>query len=227
MKKFRVLVLLCTFLLTVGLVACVKNSEVGTVNIDEIETVTFGTFEDEPIVWDVIESDEDSQILISHNVLTHKEYNSEQVAMNWEDSEIREWLNGEFYTTSFTEDEQFKIQTVTNPNLDYEEYFKKYCRHGKDCEENPNACGDTKDKVFLLSWEEVIKYYGIERGKMNEKSINAVATYTDGKNSNWWLRSTGCEDGDTFAMAVFFDGEIGGYDVYADKGVRPVICISK
>ena len=228
MKQSKILVILCAFLLTIGLVACAKNSEVGSVDIDNITTVTFGTFEDEPIVWDVLESEEDSQLLITHNVLTHKVYDSETAAMNWEDSELREWLNGEFYNTSFTEDEQSRIQTVNNTNSDYVKYYKKYCRHqGSECEVNPNACGDTEDKVFLPSWEEIVKYYGIERRKTNEVSYNAIAKYRDGDNSNWWLRNTGYDEGTTFAMAVVFNGELGGYYVDTDKGVRPVIRISK
>lgn len=50
-------------------------------------------------------------LLLSKYVLDAKPYNEELEEVTWETSDIRQWLNNEFYTTAFNKAEKAKIQT--------------------------------------------------------------------------------------------------------------------
>jgi hypothetical protein len=95
---------------------------------------------------------------------------------------------------------------------------------------------DTTDKIFLLSIEEVVKYFG-DSGQLKNRpgdswwiddtfSKERVATY-GGKAWWWWLRSPGLI-GD-FAAGVGPGGglDVCGFDVYdAEGGVRPALWLN-
>ncbi len=102
----------------------------------------------EPIEWEVLEEDGDRMLLISRYVLDAMpyNYNIENTDVTWEKSSIRQWLNNDFYNNAFDADEQRGIvkMKLSNPN--------NVCwgtKGGKD----------TEDHVFLLSVEELLKYY--------------------------------------------------------------------
>lgn len=100
----------------------------------------------EPVEWEVLEESDGRMLLISRYVLDAMPYNTEKTDVTWEKSSIRQWLNDDFYNNAFDADEQKGIVKVklSNPN---------------------NACWgtkggkDTEDHVFLLSAEELRKYY--------------------------------------------------------------------
>lgn len=77
--------------------------------------------------------------------------------MTWETSHIREYLNGEFYA-SFDTDDRNRIVEVVNENNDNPWY-------GTD---GGNA---TKDKIFLLSIDEVVRYFG-DSGQLKSRNRN-------------------------------------------------------
>lgn len=72
-------------------------------------TLEFGQFEGEPIEWFVISTEDDGVCLLSRYVLTSLPFDSDQDTDEWEDCSLREWLNGEFYNDSFTEEERSRI----------------------------------------------------------------------------------------------------------------------
>lgn len=208
-----------------------------TVNVGD--EVTFGTFEGNPILWDVLDKDDESVFLISHYVLTHKTYDElgkgqdRTAPTNWKKSTLRKYLNGEFLDTSFTVDEQASILTVKVTNTSSEELYKTYFPEEKFAK-NRKQCGPTKDKIYCMGWEEFINYYGIEINDNVERpekgtqfSYNAVTTGTDmEENECWWLRSAG-RDGQ-FVTNVYQDGRVSYANAYVNNyGVRPVlrVCI--
>lgn len=218
-------------------VAALPWNDFATVKVGD--TVTFGKFDGEPIQWDVLDKDDESVLLISHYVLTYSPYSQlskdddRTLPTNWKVSLLRKYLNGEFYDTSFTTEEQASIQTVKITNTSSEEFFKTYFPEDL-FEKNPKQCGETKDKIYCLSWEELIKYYGIEEGESRKKSeeisqyaYNAIATDTNmTKNRDWWLRSSGRKG--QFVITVNEYGRVGYANAYVmNLGVRPVlrVCI--
>ena len=111
------------------------------------ETIEFGNYPqdkdgtEKPIEWIVMKKEGNQVLLLSKYVLDAKPYNEELEEVTWETSDIRQWLNNEFYTTAFNKAEKAKIQTSLIKNEDNSEY-------------GTSGENDTEDKVFLLSKKE-------------------------------------------------------------------------
>ena len=208
------------------------------------DTVTFGSYkhwqhgEDfSPIEWTVLDiDDEGNYVLISKYALDTKPYNDEDTDTTWETSYLREWLNGEFYDTAFNGDERAKIRTthlVNNNNSIY----------------GTPGGNDTDDKVYILSLDDITKYFGIMSDGYGDRHDEIVCRPTeyamangayiydsDGNeeyakydgNCAWWLRSPG--NGQNRASGVLGTGYINDNDysvALAGNSVRPVICVKK
>ena len=156
-------------------------------------------------------------LLLSKYVLDAKPYNKELKAVTWETSDIRQWLNNEFYTTAFNKAEKAKIQTSLIKNEDNSEY-------GTD------GGNDTEDKVFLLSEKEADTLFSNDEERIAQATEYAQKSgcYVDvDKVAWWWLRSPGGY-GDS-AAEVAMGGWVSrdGYDVDRyDDGVRPALYLN-
>jgi len=176
--------------------------------------ITFGGIE-----WRVLDIVDGKALIISDENLESRYYHYSGGAITWADSDIRAYLNGEFYK-SFDVEDRARIARVTNSNPN-NPWFGTW--GGKD----------TQDYIFLLSIDEVVKYFG-DSGKLGKPRSNELEFF-DQYNKNrstgtldWWLRSPGSnssraadvlEDG-----SVYVDGRhlnIGGYG-----GVRPALWLS-
>ena len=148
-------------------------------------------------------------------------------ANNYAESAIRAWLNKTFYDTAFSEAEKSIIKTthVNNSASSTGQSGNKY------------ACGDTDDKVFLLSYSEATSSsYGFSsvwgRRKSSTEYARSQGTYKNGPDSNWagdpstWnLRSPDCESGER-NYYVSDEGEIyAGSVTTTTSGVVPAIHI--
>lgn len=124
------------------------------INIAKSETYVFGaywqTFEPDgiksPIEWYILDETQTSLLLISKysldaNIFNHTEYTT------WENSQMRQFLNTYFYDNAFCEAEKARIilsPIETLPNTVY-----------ASTDQGPR----TQDFVFLLSVQEVEKYF--------------------------------------------------------------------
>lgn len=184
----------------------VSTSKVGSV-------VKYGSYEndgetcdfEDSIDWIVVAKEGNKYLLITKNVIDIRAFNKSATTVTWAESTIRNWLNGEFVEIAFSESEYEKINTTKN--------------------------GESEDKVFLLSGEEVEKY-------LNENNAAGIPTpfaaykklhlnEEDGDTCRgWWLRDTfGAYD----ASVVDQDGKIcqDGYQVNTEYvGVRPAIWVT-
>lgn len=131
-----------------------KRAEVGDI-------VQVGTYEqdgdtetEDPIYWDVLDKDGDSILLISHDVIGYQRFSDSYNCVVWEDSQIRTWLNEEFYTDAFDKETQARIKESVLKNPSIAGYVT-----GAD-ESIWESRGDTTDRIFLLSQKEMEKYYG-------------------------------------------------------------------
>lgn len=89
----------------------------------------------------------------------------ERYASDWKVSEIRTWLNGDFSSTAFTDDELSKIGTTENES--------------KSTEDSEYDGAKSYDKVFLLSYYDVVNNkYGFNTDQDAEDSARTV-TPTD------------------------------------------------
>ncbi|MCQ2522195.1 MAG: tetratricopeptide repeat protein [Lachnospiraceae bacterium] len=198
---------------------------------------------EEPIEWIVLFNDGNTVTLLSKYILDNWAYNYENRTVVWENSDIRMWLNNEFYSAAFSDEQKSYIQTTTCTNED-NPYFGAPGGHGYNkpgTEEYPAGGGNTQDKVYLLSLAEVEQYFGVTMedwgkhndGNMdessyaelcNEKSNGILTTNSPaGGGGWWWLRSPGFSS--YLAANVDFKGMVYviGSATNNLQGVRPVI----
>lgn len=193
-----------------------EPTDLSTIEVGQ-EDVNFGKY-----TWTVLEIKDDAALLITNEIVDTRSYNDTYEAIDWSGSSIRKYLNDPFLSQNFTEDEQKKIVQVMNTTPD-NAWF------------STSGGGDTLDKIFLLSLEEVVNYFG-DSGQL--ENMNPESEYTiddeyneervaryDGTKAWWWLRSMGHTS--KFAAVVTHSGrlDVGGYFVHAEFGIRPAIWV--
>ena len=186
------------------------------------ETIEFGNYPqdkdgtEKPIEWIVMKKEGNQVLLLSKYVLDAKpyNYNKEWEDVTWETSDIRQWLNNEFYTTAFNKAEKAKIQTSLIKNKDNSE-------HGT------SGGNDTEDKVFLLSKKEAKTLFSNDDeriAKATEYAEKSGVYVNEEKAAWWWLRSPGSYS--DCAAGVDDDGWVFRNSSYVDDssgGVRPAL----
>ena len=203
----------------------IKNIKVG-------DTYTFGAYEQdnstsngkEAIEWTVLDKDGMSLLLISKQALDCQQYNTSYTDVTWESCSLRKWMNGTFLNKAFNAEEQAQIQNTT-------------VSADKNPEYNTNPGNATTDKVFLLSINEVEKYFNSDEARKCAPTAYAKAqgAYTSDSYKTasgaatcwWWLRSPGGIQG--CAACVYSDGSVDYYGDYVHSDydcVRPALWIN-
>ena len=192
---------------------------------DDFEIDAMGTITFDGEKWIVLDMDHDRLLILSQFILFTSAYNQPMTAdITWETSSIREYLNNTYYN-SINADSRALIQTTTIENPDNPWY-------GTD------GGNDTEDKIFLLSLQEVCKYFGGEEQLYNrpgewafliddEYNENRIARQKNMVPEAWWLRSTARPYDATFVSRngrVYVSGLFAHID---DYGVRPAMWISR
>ena len=155
-------------------------------------------FNYDPIEWCVLSESEGKALIVSNLLLDSQEYYPELPEVstkqfdhndgrgygnNYELSEIRKFLNNDFYNLAFNDLQKELIETTTVDNSasstgEYSNYFE---------------CNNTNDRMFLLSYEEATIYYtnGIERQACGTDyaKVQGLQVNVSNGNSYWWLRS--------------------------------------
>ena len=221
-----------------NIVAVIKALEARDAKFTVGNYVTFGEYpqttagEDmTPIEWLVLARDGDKALLISRYGLDAQPYNKDHTSVTWETCTLRTWLNGTFYNKAFSSAEQAAILTTNVDNS------KNQCYSGWSTSSGNN----TQDKVFLLSYAEANKYFGVTYdNSSNTKSRVAPTAYaiaqgawtsysnktTDSTYAGWWwLRSPGTYQ--DYAAIVYFVGSLDFNYVDSDSGsVRPALWVN-
>jgi hypothetical protein len=139
-------------------------------NLKAGDIIEFGSYPfetdgtEKPIEWRILEKNEDgTALLISKYGLDAMRFDSS--SNNWEQSEIRMWLNNEFYNATFKDEEKNAI--IKNR--------------------------ETGSKVFLLSEDEANKYFKNNEDRIAYPTPYAKkrCAYTLGGSCWWWLCSPG------------------------------------
>ena len=194
-----------------------ETSTVEEVAKKEAKTVTFGEY-----LWRVLEEKDGYALIITEHTIEERSYHSDCMDITWEHCDMRQYLNGPLFE-SFTPEEQARIQVTKLSDRN-----------------NPwtgTKCGNpTVDKIFLLSYDEVLKYFGDsgdvenrvgwhwididvpgfnsgvpEKGGtdfINDQYNSARrVTKPDGSAAWWWLRSPGGQ-GQWTTGSIGFIGEL-------------------
>ena len=187
------------------------------------ETIEFGNYPqdkdgtEKPIEWIVMKKEGNQVLLLSKYVLDAKPYNEEWEGVTWQTSDIRQWLNNEFYTTAFNKAEKAKIQTSLIKNEDNSEY-------------GTSGGNDTEDKVFLLSEKEADTLFSNDDERIAKATGYAEKSgvcVNKEKSAMWWLRSPGYISDD--AVDVNHGGWVyrsGDYVSSFSDGVRPALYLN-
>ena len=172
----------------------------------------------DPIDWIILEKNDDGTALLTTNrLLSMQRYNTNTKHVNWHDSTIRKWLNNDFYSDAFAIEERKVIQTSKVLNR-------------KNTIFGVTGGLDTEDKVFMLSEDELKKYFPSKAEKKARPS-NSVRQYrpesSDFGYSSWWLRTTSVLPHKARVVDPYGEVSSMGRDTYSFKiCVRPVIKVS-
>jgi len=172
--------------------------------------------------WHVLDVQENRALLLAKDIIEPHPYNTDKIDITWETCTLRRYLNGDFINR-FSEQEQMRILRTRNTNTS-NLWF------------GTNGGNSTTDRVFLLSIEEVVKYFG-DSGQLRNKNPNddyliddpfnreRVAYYGNGT-AWWWLRSPGYSG--VYAAVIRQEGYLllGGHDVNVNGGVRPALWLA-
>jgi len=172
--------------------------------------ISFGAYE-----WYVLDKQDGKLLILTEKVIERRAYHHCECEITWETCDMRKYLNGDFYN-SFDKADRARIIEVTNENPDNPWY-------------GTNGGNPTVDKIFLLSIDEVVKYFG-DSGQIKTRymypncdwckdeflpwvddqySLNRRAVDDDGIVRDYQLRSPG-SNGRCVASIMGFCGD--GYD---------------
>ena len=191
-------------------------------------------FKVEPIVWKVIEDNEDNYIVISKNIIDAKTFDdgdgNYSPSNNYKNSTTRKWLNDDFINKAFKDNKTQLIEVEVDNSI--------ACTSD---EENYNLCGNTNDYAFLPSKIELQKYLGcslpypypipdtVTRDLVSKTSeyCRCKDTPTDeNNNGSYWLRAP-----DRYSTEHTHSVVVGEYSIQNNVrsclGIRPIIKIHK
>jgi hypothetical protein len=184
--------------------------------------------------WRVLDIQDGKALLLSEQIWDQRPYHRSEERITWENCTLRKELNDEFFKL-IPQVVRAKIARAKISN-------NKNGWYGTDGGE------DTDDNIFLLSLEEVDRYFGDSGDYANKKrkdrkagkyilanngywfsndfDKDRIAIY-NGAASWWWLRSRG--GGSNIAARVDDAGavDVGGYGVAdVSGGVRPALWLN-
>ena len=174
--------------------------------------------------WRILDIQYDSALIITDKIVERRAYHNKYKDTTWHDCELRKYLNGEFYDT-FDAANQSRILRSANKNMDNPWY-------------DTIAGEESQDNIFLLSLDEVCRYFGDSTDKLYNRGNNRYWKKNDENNpkrlarlqgemycSWWWLRSPGRHN----RLAAYVHGTDGCVGVNGNNitncngGIRPAL----
>ena len=193
-------------------------------------TNTVYWFSYDPIEWNILTEFNGKALIIANLILDSQDYypgydsstfshnGGTGCANNYVLSNIRAWLNDNFYNTVFSDLQKAIIKTTTVDN--------SVASTGQSS--NDYVCNNTNDKIFSLSYKEVTTYYTSSTARLAKGTDYAKAQglYVNGSNgdSYWWTRSP-CSNSSTGAY-VAINGFLNGNVCCNYFGVRPALWVN-
>jgi len=135
----------------------------------------------EYILWRVIDRQGDMALLLSEYGLDCVRYNGQKVNTSWAESDIRYWLNYDFYYTAFGDWQRSCI-------------VSEFVNNAGNSDTGKSGGDNTWDNVFLLSLDEARAYLSGKSDRvcyLTQYAANRGADYNQSGACWWWLRSPG------------------------------------
>lgn len=180
LMKTAIAVLTFVVILCVGLLIGILNSQDkpadNTVTVAVGDIIEFGTLEDEPIEWIVLDTQGERVLVISKEGLCYDWYSGFNELCTWDACSLRSALNTDYYDLWFSDDEKDNIletHLVNNGNPVY----------------GTEGGSSTHDRLFILDVEEINKYLP----DADDRKINVAGKtgYGDLDYHPWWVRNPG------------------------------------
>lgn len=184
--------------------------------------ICYGCFCGEPLIWQVLEVDNNRALLFLNDVLRGSDgrpyritFSHDDEYITWENSYIRTWLNNEFYSNAFGEDNT-AILLTSIPNEGSEEHYLSFddtIQETYYIDYQSEGGDETNDYIYLLSQNEIIDYFdGVE-------NING-STWT------FYLRTPACNN-HSVLIADVPANDFGPTPVLsAGDGIRPAMWVN-
>lgn len=161
--------------------------------------ITIGQYDSKDIEWLALEKTEGRVLLISKDSICQDCFGLSD-SNSWENCLLRQWLDENFRSTAFSENEK---RLILKTAIDIEDETQNTVENHRTI----------SDRLFLLSVAEVEKYFSSAESRQCGYS--------------WWLRSPNRKSGwHTTAPAVDSGGQINFYEFDEQFGVRPAMWIS-
>ena len=178
-------------------------------------TDTVYWFKYEPISWTILNESNGTALILCDMIIDSQQYDydNESGYNNYSESTIRKWLNETFYNTAFDDLQKEIILTTTVDNSGL----------STGNANNQFACEDTKDKVFLLSNEEVTTYLTSTAKNATDYSKSQGAWLYG--SYRWWLRSPYGDIPDSRLVYCVEDSYVYELCYFTSYGVVPVLKI--
>ncbi len=214
------LILCLTVLTLMGMAFC--RATMAERKIYPGDIVSWGVYEQdnnslngpESVFWRVLCIRGETALLLSLQGLDAKPFHHENTVVQWADCDLRTWLNDSFLNALLTEEEQTAVCISHLKALPHPRY-------------STDPGKDTDDSVFLLSVQEVEKYFPEPEDRLcvcTEYARSQGAYRGDNGKSGWWLRTTGHSPDDE--ARVNTEGHFVNYDVnWAKDVVRPAMWV--
>lgn len=252
LKKLFVTLAIIVISLMFFLISSIAEDS-SVINLSVGDEIIFGQYKqgiDEqkltPIEWIVLAKNKNRLTLLSKKVLELMPFHDKYEGAYWPNSSLRKWLNGDFFKTAFSKDEQKAIVSSTHANY----VFDNELREKKQ---------NSEDKVFLLNVIDAMEYFTDEKTSRKVFDFNldayevknnnsaftknfyctVITPYAnrdhmfynmspigDGVTATWWLCDTYADKG--FASYTGFVGSgfrVNSERVMENHGVRPAIII--
>jgi hypothetical protein len=190
-------------------------------NVSVGETISFGGCE-----WRVLDIQGKKALILSNTTLGNQLYHNKHDFVTWAECDLRKSLNEKLYNI-FDSKEKMSITDTTVTTSDNPRF-------------GTSGGTSTVDKVFLLSIEEVVRYFG-DSGQIQNKCSQDIRPIdeciddeynnariskdhyvggiyewwrNDGTNSAWWLRSPGGH-----GTCTAYVNESGKISIFGDSSI--------
>lgn len=186
------------------------------------DEVTFGKYEQdndfsngaEDIEWIILECKGNRILLVSKYLIDVSPYNEDESDATWAKSDLRKYLNETFYRKAFDADERKLICEVEVNTPDG--------RSGTDGGSN------TMDKVFVLSIEQLTKYFSSEfkrKAIPTEYAKEEGAEYDKDGYGWYWARNPGKTQNTAAGVHVGGGINYDGRNVSSVEALRPALWV--
>ena len=193
------------------------------------QTITLGAYpqsdvtgqKKDPIEWKVLKVEGDKALVVSVLGLDNVMFNSLNTAVTWKTCELRPWLNGEFLNAAFSAEEQALI--LDSVIFTSDSVARRVANAAP-------GCGETTDKIFCLSREEVLETMPEEADRVCAPSeyTKAKGAFAHASNGNcwWWLRNPGYYTSDAAGINYYGYLHVSGDNITSPSdAVRPAMWV--